>query len=61
VKELIQQHIGSRPVLKALIQNMGFIRIMDRNLPVAPRRVGPTSGEAVAGMVACLLQGLGAV
>jgi hypothetical protein len=31
---------------------------MDGNLPGAPRRVGPTHGEAVAGMVACLLQGL---
>jgi len=58
VKELIQQHIGSAPVLKALIQKMGCIPIIDRNLPVDPRRVGPTHGEAVAGMVACLLQGI---
>ena len=58
VKELIQQHIGSGPVLKALIQKMGFVPIIDRNLPVDPRRVGPTHGEAVAGMVACLLQGI---
>lgn len=58
VKELIQQHIGSSPVLKALIQKMGFIPIIDRNLPVDPRRVGPTHGEAVAGIVACLLQGI---
>jgi len=58
VKALIQQHIGSSPVLKALIQNMGFIPIIDRNLPVDPRRGGPTHGEAVAGMVACLLQGI---
>jgi hypothetical protein len=60
VKELIQQPIGSSPVLKALIQKMGVIRMIDRNLPVDPRRVGPTPGEAVAGMVACLLQGIGA-
>jgi transposase len=58
VKELIQQHIGSGPILKALIQKMGFIPIIDRNLPADPRRVGPTHGEAVAGMVACLIQGI---
>jgi hypothetical protein len=57
VKERIQQHIGSGPLLKALIQKMGFISILDRHLPVDHRRVGPTHGEAVAGMVACLLQG----
>jgi hypothetical protein len=58
VKELIQQHIGSGPILKALIQKMGCIPIIDRNLPADPRRVGPTHGEAVAGMVACLIQGI---
>jgi Domain of unknown function (DUF4277) len=58
VKELMQQHIGSGPLLKALIQKMGFIPIIDRNLPADPRRVGPTHGEAVAGMVACLIQGI---
>jgi len=58
VKELIQQHIGSGPILKALIQKMGFIPIIDSNLPADPRRVGPTHGEAVAGMVACLIQGI---
>jgi transposase len=58
VKELIQQHIGSGPVLKALIQKMGFIPIIDRTLSVDPRRVGPTHGETVAGMVACLVQGI---
>ena len=58
VKELIQQQIGSGPVLKALIQKMGFIPIIDRHLPIDPRRVGPTHGEAVAGMIACLLQGI---
>ena len=58
MKELIQQHIGSGPVLKALIQKMGFIPILDRHLPVDPRRVGPTHGEAVAGRVACLVQGI---
>ena len=57
VKELIQQHSGSAPILKALLQPMGFIGLIDRNLPVDPRRVGPMHGEAVAGMVACLLQG----
>ena len=61
VKELIQQHLGSGPILKALIQKMGFIPIIDCNLPGDPRRVGPTHGEAVAGMVACLLQGIGAL
>ena len=54
VKALIQQHIGSGPVLKALIQQMACIPIIDRNLPVDPHRVGPTHGEAVAGMVTCL-------
>jgi hypothetical protein len=58
VKELIQQHLGSGPILKALLQKMGFIPIIDCNLPGDPRRVGPTHGEAVAGMVACLLQGI---
>jgi hypothetical protein len=29
VKELIQQHLGSGPILKALIQKMGFIPIID--------------------------------
>ena len=58
VKELIQPHMGSGPVLKALIQKMGFVPIIDRHLPVDPRRVGPRHGEAVAGMVACLLQGI---
>ena len=58
VKELIQQHIGSGPILKALIRKMGCIPIIDRNLPLDSRRVGPTHGEAVAGMVACLLQGI---
>ena len=58
VKELIQQQIGSAPILKALIQKMGCIPIIDRNLPAAPRRVGPTQGEAVAGMVICLVQGV---
>lgn len=58
VKALIQQHIGSGPLLKALIQKMGFIPIIDRNLPADRRRVGPTHGEAVAGMVACLIQGI---
>ena len=58
VKELMQQHIGSAPILKALIQQMGCIPIIDRNLPAAPRRVDPTPGEAVAGMVAGLLQGV---
>ena len=58
VKELIQQQIGSGPVLKALIPKMGCIPIIDRNLPRDPRRVGPTHGEAVEGMVACLRQGV---
>lgn len=58
VKALIPQHIGSSPVLKALLQHMGFIPIIDRNWPMAPRRGGPPHGEAVAGMVACLLQGI---
>jgi hypothetical protein len=58
VKELIQQHLGSGPILKALIQKRGFIPSIDCNLPGDPRRVGPTHGEAVAGMVACLLQGI---
>jgi hypothetical protein len=31
VKELIQQSIGSGPILKALIHTMGFIPIIDRN------------------------------
>jgi transposase len=58
VKELIQHQIGSAPILKGLIQRMGFIPIIDRNLPADPRRVGPTHGEAVAGMVVCLVQGI---
>jgi Domain of unknown function (DUF4277) len=58
VKELIPQHMGSGPLLKALIQKMGLISIIDRHLPVDPRRVGPTHGEAVAGMVAGLVQGI---
>ena len=61
VKELIQQSMGSGPLLKALIQKMGFIAIIDRNLPVDPRRIGPTHGEAVAAMVACWLQGVRAL
>ena len=61
VKELIQQQIGSAPILKALIQKMGFIPIIDRNLPLDPRRIGPTHGEAVAAMVVCLLQGVRAL
>jgi hypothetical protein len=58
VTELIQQPLGSGPILKALIQQMECIPIIDCHLPGAPRRVGPTHGEAVAGMVACLLQGI---
>ena len=58
MKELIQQHIGSGPILKALIQSIGLIPIIDRRLPADPRRVGPPHGEAVAGMVACLIQGI---
>ena len=61
VKELIQQQIGSAPILKALIQKMGVIPIIDRNLAVDPRRIGPTHGEAVAAMVVCLLQGVRAL
>lgn len=61
VKELIQQFIGSGPILKALIQKMGFIPVIDRNLSIDPRRIGPTHGEAVAAMVACLLQGVRAL
>ena len=58
VKERIQQYIGSGPVLQALIQQMGFLPSIDRHLPVDPRRIGPTPGEAVAAMVVCLLQGV---
>jgi len=58
VTELIQRHVGSAPLVKALIQKMGFISIIDRNLPLDPRRVGPTHGEAVAGMVASLSHGI---
>jgi transposase len=58
VKELIQQHIGSGPIVKALLQKMDVISIIDRNLPMDPRRLGPTHGETVVGMVACLAQGI---
>ena len=58
VTELIQRRGGSAPLVKALIQKMAFIPIIDRNLPLDPRRVGPTHGETVAGMVACLAQGI---
>lgn len=58
VKELIQKHIGSAPILKALIQKMDFIQVIDRNLLLDPRRLGPTHGETVAGMVACVAQGI---
>jgi hypothetical protein len=61
VKELIQQHLGSGPILKALIQKRGCIPSIACHLPGDPRRVGPTPGEAVAGRVAGLLQGLGAL
>lgn len=57
VNALMQRHVGSAPILKALIQTMGFIEIIDRHLPLPARREGPTHGEAVAALGVALTQG----
>ena len=59
VKALMQRHVGSAPILNALIQKMGVIEIIDRTSPLPVRRKGPTHGEAVAALVVALTQGIG--
>ena len=54
---IITQKIGSAPILKHFIERMGLISIIDQLVETHPNREIITHGEAVAGLVAYLLQG----
>lgn len=54
---IITKKIGSAPILKHFIERMGIVSIIDSMVPTHPNRETITHGEAVAGLVAYLLQG----
>lgn len=54
---VITKKIGSAPILKYFIERMGIVSIIDQLVSTHPNRETITHGEAVAGLVAYLLQG----
>jgi len=56
-ERIITAKIGSGPILKHFIERMGIARIIDSMVDTHPNREAITHGEAVAGLVAYLIQG----
>lgn len=57
LERIITHKIGSGPILKHFIERMGIARIIDEMVDTHPNREAITHGEAVAGLVAYLIQG----
>lgn len=56
-ERIITQKIGSGPILKHFIERMGITKIIDSIVETHSQREALTHGEAVAGLVAYLIQG----
>lgn len=57
VEKIITAKIGSGPILLHFIERMGITRIIDSMVETHPLREALTHGEAIAGLVAYLIQG----